>query len=101
MVLPAHPGRRGIPLGRPAIADDRPVRSVAAIAWSCLALHGVACMTCRDACLTEAIRFFLVRGGAIPRIETEACMGCADCVPVCPASTITIAPRAAEVPTGA
>jgi ferredoxin-type protein NapF len=90
MALPAHLGRRGLLLGRPAIADDRPVRPVAAIARSCLALRGVACMSCRDACLAGAIRFSLARGGAVPRVETDACTGCADCVPVCPASAIAL-----------
>ncbi|MBV1796620.1 4Fe-4S dicluster domain-containing protein [Siccirubricoccus sp. G192] len=87
----ARLGRRGVLLGKPAIADDRPVRSVALIARSCLALHGVACMSCRDACLAGAIRFSLARGGAVPRVETDACTGCAACVPVCPASAIAIA----------
>ncbi|NOG74126.1 4Fe-4S dicluster domain-containing protein [Roseicella sp. DB1501] len=94
MALPANPGRRGLLLGRPVIVDQRPV---AALARSCLALRGIACMSCRDACLTGAIRFSLVRGGAIPRVEAEACTGCADCIPVCPASAITlVAPEARE-----
>jgi len=98
MALSAHPGRCGLLLGRPAIADNRPVQSVAAITRSCLTLRGIACMTCRDACLTGAIRFSLVRGGAVPRVETEACTGCADCVPVCPASAIALAVLEAREP---
>lgn len=94
MALPENPGRRGLLLGRSAIVDQRPV---AALGRSCLALRGVACMSCRDACLAGAIRFSLVRGGAIPRVEAEACTGCADCIPVCPASAITlVAPEARE-----
>src|SRR3954451_19382222 len=44
MTLPAHPGGRGLLLGSPAITDNRPMRSVAVIARSCLALRGIACM---------------------------------------------------------
>ena len=90
MALPAQLGRRGLLLGRSATADHPPVRPVATITRSCLALRGVACMSCRDACLAGAIRFSLARGGAVPRVETDACTGCADCVPVCPASAIAV-----------
>ena len=94
---PVSLGRRGLLLGRSATVHPPapPAPPVAAIARSCLAFRGVACMSCRDACLAGAIRFTLVRGGAIPRVEAEACTGCADCVPVCPAAAIAVAPPAA------
>ena len=53
-------GRRGLLLGRSAReADDPPPRIVAEIASSCLAFRDIACMSCRDACPTGAIRFTL------------------------------------------
>ncbi|RAI60023.1 4Fe-4S dicluster domain-containing protein [Roseicella frigidaeris] len=88
--------RRRLLLGRSAAAD---APLVAGIAADCLAFRGIACMSCRDACATGAIRFSLARGGAVPRIEREACNGCADCVPVCPVAAIALAPlRAGETP---
>jgi ferredoxin-type protein NapF len=91
MTPPAHLGRRGFLFGKSETADDPPVRPIAAIATSCLALRGVACMSCRDACLAGAIHFALAPGGAVPRVEIDACTGCADCIAVCPTSAITIA----------
>jgi ferredoxin-type protein NapF len=92
MTLTTHPGRRGLLFGRLTVADEWAVRPVAVIAPSCLAFRGVACMTCRDACPAAAIRFSLVRGGAVPQVETEACTGCAECIAVCPASAIALTP---------
>ncbi|WP_218127620.1 4Fe-4S dicluster domain-containing protein [Belnapia rosea] len=55
-------------------------------------------MTCRDACLSEAIRFSLARGGAVPRVEAEICTGCGDCASVCPVSAIALASPDTEEP---
>jgi ferredoxin-type protein NapF len=101
MALPTHLGRRRLLLGRPAVTGNRPVRSVAVIARSCLGLRGITCMSCRDACLAGAIRSSLARGGAVPRVETDTCTGCADCVPVCPASAIAVAPSSIGISPGA
>jgi len=95
MVSPTQLGRRGLLFGKPPAVDETPARPLATIAPACLAFRGIACMSCRDACGTGAIRFSLVRGGAIPRVEADACTGCAECISVCPASAITITPPVA------
>lgn len=92
-------GRRGLLFGGAPPPSEPPPARVAAIAQSCLAFRGVACMACRDACHTGAIRFALAPGGARPRVEADACTGCADCAPVCPADAIAMAtPTRKEAP---
>lgn len=82
-----NPGRRNFLRGRLAA----PSPPVAAIGQSCFAFRGVACMSCRDACATGAVRFELMPGGARPRVLADACTGCGDCASVCPAGAIQVA----------
>ena len=89
--------RRRFLLGADAV---RPASAAAAIDPSCLAFRGIACMTCRDACLAGAIRFTLALGGARPGLDPAACTGCGDCAAVCPAQAISIAAGTAH-PAGA
>jgi ferredoxin-type protein NapF len=87
------PARRRLLFGgaaRPTAPSDTE-RVLAVIADSCLAFRGIACMTCRDACPTSAIRFGLAIGGARPRVEADACTGCAECAGICPAGAIALA----------
>jgi ferredoxin-type protein NapF len=62
----------------------------ARIGSACLARRGVACMSCRDACPEDAIRFTLARGGALPAVEPGRCTGCGECALVCPAAAIQV-----------
>jgi ferredoxin-type protein NapF len=91
----ANPGRRRFLLGRAAAPDPAPAEPVAAIGAACLALRGVACMVCRDACPTGALRFSLAIGGVRPRVLAEACTGCGECLAVCPTSAIALTGRPA------
>lgn len=83
--------RRNFLLGRFAAEPPEPAGPpVALIGQSCFAFHGIACMSCRDACPTGAVRFELALGGARPRISTDACTGCGDCSQACPADAIRV-----------
>lgn len=67
----------------------------------CLALRGVVCRSCGEACDAEAIRFRYGRGGvACPEIDAESCTGCGGCVGVCPVGAIAIctAPQSSPLP---
>lgn len=70
---------------------------VVAISDDCLALNGVSCMTCRDACPQAAIMFRPRIGGPFfPELRESACTGCGACIAPCPAQAITIARQTAE-----
>ena len=58
--------RRSFLLGRLAPASQAAGPPIAVIGPSCLAFRGIACMSCRDVCPVEAVRFELAVGGARP-----------------------------------
>ena len=62
----------------------------------CLAVAGVHCETCRDACGEAAVRFRPRLGGPPrPELEPDRCTGCGVCAGTCPADAITLQPEAA------
>ena len=64
-----------------------------AIGNACLAMCGVECRVCTEACEPRAIIMKLRVGGpAQPFVEPGACTGCGACVAPCPAGAIAIQP---------
>lgn len=63
------------------------------IANTCLAKAGISCMTCRDSCPEDAIRFRPRIGGPfLPEIVEDACTGCGACIASCPSQAIAAVP---------
>jgi ferredoxin-type protein NapF len=72
-----------------------PWRHKARISDACLAVQGVTCRSCGDACEPRAIRFTPVVGGrARPAIDDSACTGCGACIGTCPVDAIGVKPAA-------
>lgn len=74
-----------------------PAANPVAFAWrvqiadGCLNRRGVECRVCGEACEARALRFVPARGGiAQLQVDTAACTGCGDCVPVCPVGAIAL-----------
>jgi ferredoxin-type protein NapF len=82
--------RRSLLFGRFSEAPEPAAPLVAVISQTCFTFRGIACMSCRDACPTGAVRFELAIGGARPRILTDSCTGCGDCTQACPADAIRL-----------
>ncbi len=66
----------------------------AVISDRCLAQRGTTCMSCRDACPENAIRFLPRMGGPfLPQLSAETCTGCGACIAPCPADAIAMHPK--------
>ncbi|MEJ2043267.1 MAG: ferredoxin-type protein NapF [Reinekea sp.] len=69
------------PLGEWRCSDD------------CLPNQGVACQSCKDVCDEQAIHFPLTRAIPLPQIDAARCIGCGQCVGVCPVDALLIKPE--------
>lgn len=88
------------PTGALDRAAARPWTAKAAIGAACLALGGVACRSCGDACGEGAIRFAPRPDGRfLPAVVDRSCTGCGACVAPCPVAAVTV--TAAHPTTGA
>lgn len=89
--------RRGLfsAFGPERTEDGREAR-LARLSAACLDEKGVACRRCPEVCDADAILMTLLGAGkARPAISAERCVGCGDCVAVCPVSALALVPRAA------
>lgn len=63
----------------------------AEIGTKCLAIGGVHCRSCGDACPASALRFVPQVGGRyLPVVAQDACTGCGACVAVCPTGAVDV-----------
>lgn len=68
--------------------------ATAEVAGRCLAVGGVHCRTCGDACPRSAIRFRpRADGRFLPVVLEEACNGCGACVAPCPVDAVSVKER--------
>jgi ferredoxin-type protein NapF len=80
------------PTGALSKTIEPPLALEARIQGNCIALHGVVCRLCEDACETSAIRFRPgLNGKSYPIISEENCNGCGACVSRCPSTAIHLA----------
>ncbi|MGJ4804418.1 ferredoxin-type protein NapF [Luteimonas sp. SDU82] len=70
---------------------QRPWTLRAQVGSACLAMSGVVCFSCRDACGDSAIRFAPARTVPVPEVLADHCTGCGACVSGCPTAAISLA----------
>lgn len=84
---------KACPTGAIVAEGGRPWTALAEISGRCLAVGGVHCRSCGDACPTAALRFVpLADGRFLPLVDEAACNGCGACVAPCPVAAIAVAP---------
>lgn len=79
------------PTGALTLHEARPWTAKAVIAAGCLAVGGVHCRSCGDACPVDAIRFVpRADGRFLPAIAVDLCTGCGACVAPCPVAAVAV-----------
>ncbi|WP_123401822.1 ferredoxin-type protein NapF [Inmirania thermothiophila] len=71
----------------------RPWMLEARLDAACLALQGIGCMSCLDACPREAIALRPLCGRLAPQVDAARCDGCGACVRPCPVGAIRMVRR--------
>lgn len=73
--------------------DSAFAQRFAEIQKDCLAMQGLRCRRCAEACATGAIRLRRFAGGfARPELNSNLCDGCAACIEACPLThAVTVA----------
>lgn len=80
----------------PVDAESLPWHVKAHIEDHCIALKGVVCHTCGEACESRAINFKPALGGILrPEVNTALCNGCGDCYAPCPVNAVRMSPKTA------
>lgn len=71
-------------------------RLIARLHDDCLAMQGVQCCACAEACIAGAIRLRAFAGGyGRPELDSSLCDGCGACVIACPIGLIDLTDEAA------
>lgn len=71
--------------------ESKPWNIKASITKQCLTFNGIHCMSCRDQCEVEAIRFIpKLASPACPAIDPLLCNGCGACFQPCPNQSIEL-----------
>lgn len=77
--------------------EEAETLAIVEISNACLVHSGVTCMTCRDACPEEAIRFKPRIGKPfLPEILHDSCTRCAECIAACPVEAMSLETAPAE-----
>ncbi|UZE96437.1 ferredoxin-type protein NapF [Alkalimarinus alittae] len=88
---------RGLQSGQTS-NQDTPWHQAPTINDRCLALQGVVCRSCGEACEPEAIVFDWGsltdnrKGVATPTVNNDLCNGCGACISICPNDALTMQP---------
>ena len=73
------------------VADAQPWQLKASVRSACIAVKGVECRICGEACEARAIRFRPAPGGiSAPTLELDRCTGCGACVAPCPVNATVV-----------